>query len=54
MAATKKGTLVDVSKIGKKGGKARAANMTDKERSESARAAVNVRWEKYREEKGKK
>ncbi|MGE3626156.1 MAG: RNA-binding protein [Hyphomicrobiales bacterium] len=29
---------------GKKGGKARAANMTAKQRSEAARKAVKVRW----------
>jgi hypothetical protein len=31
---------------GKIGGKARAANMTPEERSESARNAVMARWEK--------
>jgi hypothetical protein len=40
------------SKLGKKGGKkggpARAANMTPKERSESARKAVQARWAKAR------
>jgi hypothetical protein len=34
-----------------KGGKARAANMTPEERSEAARKAVNVRWEKWRRER---
>jgi hypothetical protein len=38
------------SKLGKKGGKkggaARAANMTDEQRSESARNAVAARWKK--------
>jgi hypothetical protein len=40
-------TLVDTKKIGAKGGKARAANLSAKELSESARTAVNARWEKY-------
>ena len=35
---------------GKKGGKARAANMTPEERSESARKAVRARWAKKRRE----
>jgi hypothetical protein len=42
-----------LAKIGKKGGlrggQARAANMTPKERSESARKAVAARWAKKRE-----
>jgi hypothetical protein len=33
-------------KGGKKGGAARAANMTDEQRSESARNAVLARWSK--------
>ena len=37
-------------KGGKKGGPARAANMTPEERSESARKAVLARWEKARKE----
>jgi hypothetical protein len=40
------------SKLGKKGGKkggtARAANMTQEQRSESARNAVSARWRKYK------
>ena len=35
---------------GKLGGPARAASLTDKERKESARHAVEARWAKYREE----
>jgi hypothetical protein len=35
---------------GKKGGKARAANMTPEERSESARKAVKARWAKKRQQ----
>jgi hypothetical protein len=34
-------------KGGKKGGPARAAKMTPEQRSESARKAVQARWEKY-------
>jgi len=34
---------------GKKGGVARAANMTPEERSEAARMAVQARWARYRE-----
>jgi hypothetical protein len=39
-------------KGGKKGGPARAANMTPEERSESARNAVVARWARYYERKG--
>lgn len=35
---------------GAKGGKARAANMTPKERSEAARKAANARWAKKRQQ----
>ncbi len=35
-------------KGGKKGGQARAAKMTPKERSDSARKAVEARWAKRR------
>jgi len=38
--------LVDVRKIGKKGGQARASKMTKEERSESARKASEARWGK--------
>ena len=38
-------------KGGKKGGKARAANMTPEERSESARKAAKARWQKKSEAK---
>jgi len=37
-------------KGGKVGGKARAANMTPAERSESARNAVMARWAKVKQE----
>jgi hypothetical protein len=39
-------------KGGKKGGPARAANLTPKQRSESARKAVQARWAKAKEGKG--
>jgi hypothetical protein len=35
---------LNVTKAGKLGGEARAANMTAEERSEAARNAVNARW----------
>lgn len=38
-------------KGGKKGGPARAANMTDAERSESARKAVQARWARVKAER---
>jgi len=41
------------SEIGRKGGKARVANMTPAERSESARIAAIARWSK-KKAKGKK
>jgi hypothetical protein len=44
-----------LAKLGKKGGKIggakRAANMTAKERSESARKAVTARWAKAKKDK---
>jgi hypothetical protein len=41
-------------KNGAQGGKARAANMTAEERSESARKAVAARWAQVRAKKAKK
>jgi hypothetical protein len=38
---------------GLKGGYARAAKMTDEERSESARKAVNARWAKAKKQSNK-
>jgi hypothetical protein len=38
-------------KGGLKGGPARAAKLTQEERSESARKAVQARWERYRQAK---
>ena len=35
---------------GAKGGKARAANMTKRQRSESAKRAAEARWKKHRAE----
>jgi hypothetical protein len=35
---------------GAKGGRARAKNMTPKERSEAARKAANARWAKKRQQ----
>lgn len=40
--------LIDMAARGRNGGKARAANMSDMERSEAARKAVNSRWAKKR------
>jgi hypothetical protein len=41
-------------KGGKKGGPARAANMTAEQRSASARNAVLARWAKQKESKGER
>ena len=38
---------MDVTEIGRRGGQARAANLTDKELVESARTASKARWEQY-------
>lgn len=40
--------LIDVSERGRAGGKARAKNMSDTEKSDAARKAVTARWNKYR------
>ena len=40
--------------MGKIGGKARMASLTPEERSELGRAAVEERWKRARERKGKK
>ena len=39
-----------LSRLGKKGGKSRAKNMTPEERSNSARKAVEARWAKQKAE----
>lgn len=44
--------LIDTAKIGKLGGKKRAANMTPEERTAGARDAANARWGKKRAEAG--
>ena len=46
--------LVDTAEIGKKGGHARAANMTAKERSDAASAAASARWAKEKKKPAKK
>ena len=43
-------TLIDTAKIGKKGGDARAANLSPKARSASAKAASRARWDAYYKE----
>ena len=54
MAATKEPTLIDVSEMGRRGGKARAEGMTKEQRSESARKAVQVRWANAKKKTKKK
>jgi hypothetical protein len=39
-----------ISEMARLGGKARAKNMTPEQRKESARKAVNARWDKERKE----
>lgn len=39
-----------LASLGRKGGKARAKNLTPQERSESAKKAINARWAKLRAE----
>jgi hypothetical protein len=41
--------LIDVTERGRAGGKARAAGMTDEEKTAAARKAVNKRWADVRE-----
>jgi hypothetical protein len=41
---------VDVTELGRKGGRARAANLTATERSRAASVAARARWENYRRE----
>jgi len=38
---------IDVTELGRAGGHARAAAMTDSQRSQAAREAVQARWERY-------
>jgi hypothetical protein len=46
--------FMDVSEMARMGGHARAKKMTKAERSESARKAINARWEKVRKKAAKK
>lgn len=46
--------LIDVTERGRNGGKARAARLTDKQRSAAARKAVNARWAKVRVDRAAK
>jgi hypothetical protein len=39
--------VVDVTEMGRAGGKATAANRTAKERSAAARNAIKARWDAY-------
>jgi hypothetical protein len=39
---------MDITEFASMGGKARAASMTAKQRSEQCRRAVNIRWDRYR------
>jgi hypothetical protein len=54
MAAKNEPVLVDVAAMGRKGGKARAANLSAEERSESARKAVQARWAAVKKKDGTK
>ena len=47
MAGKKKRTLIDVAKIGRLGGSARAAKLSLAELQEASRLASNARWEAY-------
>jgi general stress protein YciG len=48
-----KKVVVDVTELGRAGGKATAANRTPEERSEAARKAVQARWAKTKGAKKK-
>ena len=39
---------IDVTELGRSGGKAKADTMTPEQRSEMARRMVNIRWDKVR------
>jgi hypothetical protein len=45
---------IDVTELGRSGGRARAANMTAEQRSEGARVASQARWAKVKKKKGGK
>jgi hypothetical protein len=51
MADTNEPKLVDVRKIGKKGGQSRAENMTPEERSQAASKAAKARWKEVKKAK---
>ena len=38
---------IDVTELGRAGGRATAANRTDKERGEAATKAIKARWDAY-------
>lgn len=40
-------TLIDTREMGREGGRARAANLSDKELSASSSLASRARWDKY-------
>jgi hypothetical protein len=42
-----KKVVIDVTELGRKGGRARAKSLTSKELSEQGRTAVAARWEQY-------
>jgi hypothetical protein len=42
-----KKVIIDVTELGRKGGKARAANLSSRELRAAGRAAINARWEQY-------
>jgi hypothetical protein len=47
MAGKKRGTLVDVAEIGRKGGLNSRINLDPEHAAELGRKAVNARWEAY-------
>ena len=53
MADTQEPKFVDVRKIGRKGGKARAKKMSPEDRSEAARKAATERWTREKAKKAK-
>ena len=42
--------IIDVTELGRAGGKATAAGRTAKQRSAAARTAIKARWDKYYED----
>lgn len=42
-----KKVTIDVTELGRRGGKARAANLSERELSTAGKAAVSARWEQY-------